>query len=83
MPTFFFDKPYRLIWSVLGGTHLVLQSTFFFDKPYRLIWWAPGETHLVLQSGLARKRTTLPDPSLEYLPTNARGWTNHLLWPTM
>ena len=58
---------------------------FFFDKPYRdrLIRSVPGRTHLVLQSGLARKRTTLPDPSLEYLPTNARGWTNHLLWSTM
>lgn len=39
-----------------------------FYKLYRLIRSAPGGTHLVLQSGLARKRTTLPDPSLEYLP---------------
>ncbi|WZZ56672.1 hypothetical protein YC2023_056779 [Brassica napus] len=43
---------------------------FFFDKLYRLIRSASGGTHLVLQSGLA---TTLPDPSLEYLSTNARG----------
>ena len=37
---------------------------FFFYKPYRLIRSAPEGTHLALQSGLARKRTTLHNPSL-------------------
>ena len=39
-----------------------------------------GRIHLVLHSRLA---TTLSDPSLKYLPTNARGWTDHLLRSTM
>ena len=45
---------------------------YFFDEPYRLIRSALRGTHLMLQGGLVRKRTILPDPSLEYLPTNAR-----------
>lgn len=34
----------------------------------------PKRIHLVLQSRLA---TTLSQLSLKYLPTNARGWTDH------
>jgi len=49
-----------------------LVHFFIFDKPYRLIRSAPGGTHLV--RGLARKRTTLYDPSLEYLPTIVKSW---------
>ena len=64
--------------KIIGLIYLVLfvffcKNNFFFDKPYRLIRPAPGGTHLVLQSGLTRKRTTLPSPNLEYLPTNAKG----------
>ncbi|KAL0838186.1 hypothetical protein Bca101_090076 [Brassica carinata] len=35
----------------------------------------PGGTYLVLQSGLVRKRITLPDTSLEYIPTNMQHLT--------
>ena len=49
---------------------------FFFHKLYALIRSVFAEMPLVLNNRLT---ITLPDPNLEYLPTNTKGRTDHPL----
>lgn len=64
----FFNKPLSFILCDDPFKSTVqFPAVFYFD-----FFLYQGETHLVLLNGLAKKCTTLPDSSLQYLPTNIR-----------